>query len=62
MTADNEIAKAAVILANARHAVASCGAGVSAESGIATFRDKGGVWEKLNPAEVGTESGAPGPR
>jgi len=57
MTVDHEIQKAAEILANANQAAASCGAGISAESGIATFRDPGGVWEKLNPAEVGTTSG-----
>ena len=57
MKIDNEIQKAAEIIAGARHAVASCGAGISAESGIATFRDPGGVWDKLNPVEVGTTSG-----
>jgi NAD-dependent deacetylase len=30
------------------------GAGVSAESGIPTFRDKGGIWEKFDPTEVAT--------
>ena len=30
--------------------VALTGAGISAESGIATFRDKGGLWEKYDPA------------
>lgn len=57
MSTEMEIKKAANILANAKRAVASCGAGISAESGIATFRDPGGVWEKLNPAEVGTTGG-----
>lgn len=57
MSTEKEIRKAAEILSNAKNAAASCGAGVSAESGIATFRDPGGVWEKLNPAEVGTASG-----
>ena len=28
------------------------GAGISEESGIPTFRGKGGLWEKYNPAEV----------
>ena len=32
------------------------GAGVSKESGIATFRDAGGLWEGLDPAEVATPS------
>ena len=30
------------------------GAGVSKESGIATFRDAGGVWEGIDPAQVAT--------
>ncbi len=54
---DTQIRKAAEILAKASNVAASCGAGISAESGIATFRDAGGVWEKLNPAEVGTAEG-----
>jgi NAD-dependent deacetylase len=57
MSIEHEIDKAAHILAGARHAAASCGAGISAESGIATFRDPGGVWEKLNSADVGTTGG-----
>ena len=28
------------------------GAGVSAESGVPTFRDKGGIWEKFRPEEL----------
>ena len=28
------------------------GAGISAESGLGTFRDKGGLWAKFNPAEL----------
>lgn len=28
------------------------GAGVSAESGISTFRDSGGLWEKYNVEEL----------
>lgn len=30
------------------------GAGMSAESGVATFRDAEGVWSKFNPAELAT--------
>ena len=30
------------------------GAGVSAESGLATFRDSGGLWEKHDPMEIAT--------
>jgi NAD-dependent deacetylase len=53
----DEILRAASLLAESDNAVASTGAGISAESGIATFRDPGGVWERLNPAEVGTTHG-----
>ncbi len=57
METNREISQAAEILARASNAVASCGAGISAESGIATFRDPGGVWDRLNPAEVGSTQG-----
>lgn len=30
------------------------GAGVSAESGLATFRDKGGIWERFDPMKLAT--------
>lgn len=30
------------------------GAGISAESGLGTFRDKGGLWAKFNPTELGS--------
>ena len=33
------------------------GAGVSAESGLSTFRDKGGVWTKYDLGEVATPEG-----
>lgn len=42
----DEIAK---IILDSRSAVALTGAGISAESGIPTFRDKGGLWEKYDP-------------
>ena len=41
-----EIAK---LMADLKHCVALTGAGISAESGIATFRSKGGLWEKYDP-------------
>jgi NAD-dependent deacetylase len=46
--------EAAEILAHAKKAVAFSGAGVSAESGIPTFRDPGGIWDKFEPEEIGT--------
>ena len=30
------------------------GAGVSAESGLNTFRDSGGLWEGHNPLDIAT--------
>ncbi|MDY6903601.1 MAG: NAD-dependent deacylase [Thermodesulfobacteriota bacterium] len=57
MTVEAAIEKASDILVRSRNAVVSSGAGMSAESGIATFRDPGGVWERLDPAQVGTTAG-----
>jgi NAD-dependent deacetylase len=39
-------------LRTARHGVALTGAGVSAESGIPTFRGAGGLWTKYDPVKV----------
>ena len=33
------------------------GAGMSAESGISTFRDSGGLWEQYNVEDVATPEG-----
>lgn len=41
-------------LAAARRVAVSSGAGMSAESGVATFRDADGLWSKFNPAELAT--------
>jgi NAD-dependent deacetylase len=40
-----------------RNIVILTGAGVSAESGIGTFRDKGGLWEKHRVEDVATPEG-----
>jgi NAD-dependent deacetylase len=37
--------------------VAFTGAGISAESGIPTFRDPGGLWDRFDPAEFGAWRG-----
>ena len=39
-------------LAEAEHVAVLTGAGVSAESGVPTFRDEGGLWEKFSPQEL----------
>ena len=44
--------RAAELLGAARSAVALTGAGVSAESGIPTFRGEGGLWTKYDPIKV----------
>lgn len=49
-----QIEKATHHLAAAGSLCVLTGAGMSAESGIATFRDRDGVWSKFNPAELAT--------
>lgn len=43
-------AEVAELILNLKESVALTGAGISAESGIPTFRSKGGMWEKYDPA------------
>ncbi|MFI5165903.1 MAG: NAD-dependent deacetylase [Thermoanaerobaculales bacterium] len=52
--AHDGVAAAAQILRNARRVVALTGAGVSAESGVPTFRGAGGLWEGHPVQEVAT--------
>jgi NAD-dependent protein deacetylase/lipoamidase len=40
-----------------RRIVVLTGAGISAESGISTFRDKGGIWAKVDLMDVATPEG-----
>lgn len=40
-----------------KHIVVLSGAGMSAESGIATFRDSGGLWEQYSIEDVATPEG-----
>ncbi len=44
-------------LASARTMAAFTGAGISAESGVATFRDQGGLWEQHSIEDVATPDG-----
>jgi NAD-dependent deacetylase len=44
------IRQVADLILNRQPCVALTGAGISAESGIPTFRSKGGLWEKYDPA------------
>ncbi len=53
MELERQIEEAATYIARARKLVAFSGAGVSAESGIPTFRDPGGLWDRFDPLELG---------
>lgn len=44
--------KAVKIIKTAKRLVAFTGSGMSKESGIPTFRDPGGLWERFDPKEV----------
>lgn len=52
---DSLVQQAAAALAQARHVCILTGAGISAESGIPTFRDAlTGLWARFNPEELAT--------
>lgn len=51
------LAEAAIQLGRARRVVVFTGAGVSAESGIPTFRDAGGFWDRFPPEVFASWSG-----
>ncbi|AIF69044.1 NAD-dependent protein deacylase [Palaeococcus pacificus DY20341] len=48
------IEEAAKLIAHSRFLIAFTGAGISAESGIPTFRGNGGLWENYKVEEVAT--------
>ena len=54
---DEKIEIAGEIIADARYAVVFTGAGVSAESGVPTFRGKDGLWTRYDPEEVASITG-----
>ncbi|BCW99011.1 MAG: NAD-dependent deacylase [Armatimonadota bacterium] len=54
---DRALETAAEILAAARTAGVFAGAGLSAESGLPTFRDSGGLWEGHRVEDVATPEG-----
>lgn len=54
----DQVARAAVLLRQARHAVAMTGAGISTASGIPDFRSPGsGLWTKVDPRNVASIDG-----
>jgi NAD-dependent deacetylase len=54
MSFDSEIGTLAEKLRGARRVVALTGAGVSAESGVPTFRGEDGLWRSFRPEELAT--------
>ncbi len=54
---DGLIEEVAKLLANSKHAVVFTGAGISAESGIPTFRGQNGLWKRFDPEEVASIQG-----
>ena len=54
---DPELARAAAVLATARRVCVLTGAGVSAESGVPTFRASDGLWEGHQIEDVATPMG-----
>lgn len=58
MNPSSQLQSAAAALARAGRVVCLTGAGVSAESGIATFRDaQTGLWAKFDPQELASQEG-----
>ena len=53
----NIVTSAAAILASKGEVMVFTGAGVSAESGVPTYRDPGGIWESYDQKAVGHISG-----
>jgi NAD-dependent deacetylase len=53
----NVIDDIARLLSNSKHAVVFTGAGISAESGIPTFRGANGLWSRYDPEEVASIQG-----
>lgn len=53
MSEEELMNEAASIVGESRKLVAFSGAGVSEESGIPTFRDPGGLWDRFDPMELG---------
>jgi NAD-dependent deacetylase len=52
MVYQQEMKRLVELITSSNTIVAFTGAGISAESGIPTFRGKGGVWEKYDPEKV----------
>lgn len=55
MTQDDRVSTAAQTIAAASHVVVFTGAGISAESGIPTFRGDSGIWKRYDPQVLDIE-------
>lgn len=53
----SQLDEAAEVLRTANHVLVFTGAGISAESGIPTFRDAGGFWNEFPPEQYATWQG-----
>ncbi len=54
MSASADLERAQRLVRGAGRVVALTGAGISAESGVPTFRDAGGLWRNFRPEELAT--------
>ncbi|MGQ4892173.1 MAG: NAD-dependent protein deacetylase [Candidatus Njordarchaeia archaeon] len=54
MVYDELVKKAANLIENSNFLIALTGSGISAESGIPTFRGKDGLWKKYRPEQLAT--------
>jgi len=54
---ENIVEKVAEMIISSSYIVAFTGAGVSADSGVPTFRGSGGLWEKYSPEELASPWG-----
>lgn len=54
---DMHIDRARELVASAHRIVAFTGAGISAESGVPTYRATGGLWKQFNPGQIASPQG-----
>jgi NAD-dependent deacetylase len=50
IASEDDLKKAARLIAESKNLIAFTGAGISVESGVPTFRGNGGLWEKMDPS------------